>query len=287
MINQHAPILPLQQHPHFVAALRAAGRTCDAYVTPHGQVQMLRRRLGPFGTMTAATRGPIWRTTAPDIQHTELSEMARAGLRIINDEHTAPTALHAAGFRQIATPGHVALWDITGDMIKQAHGKWRNAYRQAQRAAQNVTIRRFDTTRDSWLLQADAAQQKQRRYRALPGWITLAYAQIAPRDVWVGFTGPAKSPDAAMLFLRHDTGATYHIGWTSDAGRATNAHHLIMITAATHLAERGVAQLDLGQVDTVTTPGLARFKLGTGARLHRLGGTWMYFGRLAARRAPC
>jgi hypothetical protein len=37
----------------------------------------------------------------------------------------------------------------------------------------------------------------------------------------------------------------------------------------------GVRWLDLGSVDTEKAPGLARFKLGTGAELKRLGATML------------
>jgi lipid II:glycine glycyltransferase (peptidoglycan interpeptide bridge formation enzyme) len=78
-----------------------------------------------------------------------------------------------------------------------------------------------------------------------------------------------------MLFLRHGTTATYHIGWTSRDGRAASAHNLILWDACARLAARGVRQLDLGIIDTETAPGLARFKLGTGAQPVRTGGTWL------------
>ena len=78
-----------------------------------------------------------------------------------------------------------------------------------------------------------------------------------------------------MLFLKHGTGATYHVGWTSDAGRKASAHNLILATAATRLAETGVTRLDLGTIDTENAPGLARFKLGSGAKPARTGGTWL------------
>ena len=43
--------------------------------------------------------------------------------------------------------------------------------------------------------------------------------------------------------------------------------------AAQALRAEGVRWLDLGSVDNEAAPGLARFKLGTGARLCRLGAT--------------
>ena len=80
---------------------------------------------------------------------------------------------------------------------------------------------------------------------------------------------------AAMLFLKHGTSATYHIGWTSPAGRALSAGNLLLTHAAERFGEMGVEIVDLGLLDTETAPGLARFKLGTGAQPLRMGGTWI------------
>jgi hypothetical protein len=42
------------------------------------------------------------------------------------------------------------------------------------------------------------------------------------------------------------------------------------------LENLGTQVLDLGSVDTVSAPGLARFKLGAGAQVKSLGGTWLH-----------
>ena len=50
--------------------------------------------------------------------------------------------------------------------------------------------------------------------------------------------------------------------------------------AALALRDDGVRWLDLGTVDTDVAPGLAHFKLGTGAELRQLGATvWVLPGR--------
>ena len=69
---------------------------------------------------------------------------------------------------------------------------------------------------------------------------------------------------AGMLFLIHGRRATYHVGWTSEEGRANAAHNLILWTAMKELKARGVAVLDLGGVNTQSGAGIARFKLETG-----------------------
>ena len=84
---------------------------------------------------------------------------------------------------------------------------------------------------------------------------------------------------AAMCFVRHGTWATYHLGWADARARAVGAHGLMLWQAALSLRGEGVTTLDLGDINTETTPGLARFKLGTGARLHRLGATCLVLPR--------
>jgi lipid II:glycine glycyltransferase (peptidoglycan interpeptide bridge formation enzyme) len=76
-----------------------------------------------------------------------------------------------------------------------------------------------------------------------------------------------------MLLLLHAPVATYHIGWTGPRGRQLNAHSLLMWRASCHLADAGYTRLDLGRTDPARTPGIARFKMGTGAELRDLGAT--------------
>ena len=77
-----------------------------------------------------------------------------------------------------------------------------------------------------------------------------------------------------MMFLVHGCAATYHMGWASEAGRKSGAHNRLLWEALGRLRARGVRQLDLGGVNTVSGAGIARFKLGTGGRLVTLGGTY-------------
>jgi lipid II:glycine glycyltransferase (peptidoglycan interpeptide bridge formation enzyme) len=76
-----------------------------------------------------------------------------------------------------------------------------------------------------------------------------------------------------MLFLLHSPWASYHIGWSGAEGRRTNAHALLLWQAMLRLREEGFTTLDLGDVNTEDAPGLARFKIGTGALVAPLGAT--------------
>ena len=79
----------------------------------------------------------------------------------------------------------------------------------------------------------------------------------------------------SCLFLRHGAGATYRLGATTPAGRQLRAHQGLLWQAMLTLKAAGCARLDLGQVDTVTSPGLARFKLGTGGTIRIQPGSYL------------
>ena len=55
---------------------------------------------------------------------------------------------------------------------------------------------------------------------------------------------------------------------------------------ARQVAGKGVTKLELGQVDTEKAAGLARFKLGTGATLRPLGGSWIWWPPLGKLLSP-
>lgn len=88
---------------------------------------------------------------------------------------------------------------------------------------------------------------------------------------------------AGMLFLRHGDWATYHLGWTSEVGRAVFAHGPMLWQAMLSLRSAGVRTLDLGNLDA-TNPGLADFKTGTGAAVVSLGATALILPRIGFTR---
>jgi lipid II:glycine glycyltransferase (peptidoglycan interpeptide bridge formation enzyme) len=128
-----------------------------------------------------------------------------------------------------------------------------------------------------WLIQAEAAQRRERRYLSLPSGFVSAFqsANRKPSQALLTLAAELKhQPCAGMLFLVHGSTATYHLGWADDAGREHSAHNLLLWQACSLLAERGVQQLDLGGVNTQSNPGLARFKLGAGGRVVTWAGTY-------------
>lgn len=254
------------------AAARALGAGRVAVLDagePVAETVLLRR----FG-IGASLQGPLWHPDASPAQRiAALRTLRRQGLRLVEAPDAATAALlRAAGFRQVATPAHVAELDLRPDPAARRRaldGKWRNRLRVAERAGLTLRHRPLTGAADP-LLSAETAQRRARRYHALP--IRFAAAFPGAEVVEACRDG---TPLAAMLFLRHGAAATYHIGHTTPEGRACEAHRLILWHMAGELAARGCTRLDLGTVDTETAPGLAHFKLGTGAALCRLGGSFL------------
>ncbi|WP_294613574.1 GNAT family N-acetyltransferase [uncultured Roseovarius sp.] len=280
----------LQQTPQYARALAAMG-TRVMVVAGHSDAGMLaqalivRRRIGPL-TLNWLPLGPIWKPGLA-AQHRDafLSNLTRilsGGAVWLGNAETEVAAgdFTAHGFHSMITPTPVARLDLsppaTTRMAAQ-HGKWRNRLRHAQSADLVVRQREFDPTRDADFLARETAQRRKRRYRALPVGFTLKYAAQNPGSarLWSAHKNGALA--AQMLILHHGVTATYHIGWTNEIGRKTSAHNLLLWQAQAWLAERGVTRLDLGLIDTDHTPGLARFKLGSGAALCTPGPTMIRF----------
>lgn len=256
--------LPLQQHQDFGTALKRLGTDVTRVdIAGAAPTQVIKR----FG-IAFASRGPVWTSEDP-------AALRRSPLRVINAER--PSDLYRqAGFRQIMTPAHVAELDLQdADWIAQAQGKWRNAWRKSAKCNLKLQEKPFDPVRHDWLLAEDRKQQRHKNYRALPHSIIHAYAAIRPGNVTVFTAQKKKEIVAAMLFMRHGQVATYHLGWSNAEGRATNAHYALLKSAADFFRSREVTRLDLGTVDTENAPGLARFKIGSGAQVRGLGGTWL------------
>ncbi len=209
---------------------------------------------------TLTSRGPLWRTQDAGEQTVFLR---RFGPRILNADGTSHAVLRGAGYRQVITAATVAVLSRSSP----AHPKWDAARRRSQLLS--LSTETFGA-HHSELLQQDQKQQKQRRYRGLPpGFINA----LSP-DLEVHIARLRDRIVAWMIFAKHPPTATYLIGCTTPDGRRFGAHHALLHRAKTELAAE-VTDIDLGTVDTETAPGLARFKLRSGARVHRLGGTWV------------
>ena len=283
------PPLPLQQSQYWADALRACGRrvvTTD--LGGLGHLVQVDVPLWRLGRATLASRGPLWMAEAMPTDR--IAALVAHGPRLLNAEREDEIVLRTAGYRQILSPASVAelplqISDVA--QIAQCSAKWRNALRQGRRREIWVSAQPAAGALLEWLLDRETNTRCRKGYRGLPKDFLRALVSAAGDDARIWTAGPAVAPLAAMLILRHGMSATYLIGWSGDAGRAVSAHHIILMAAATDLAGLGCRTLDLGTVDTARAPGLARFKIGAGAQVRPLGGTWLRVPGLARHDLAC
>ena len=270
---------PLQQCWTYGDAIKAVGGTCLRFEICDRRetlavAQAVQRRFGV--PITLVSLGPVW------VDSGDLDRRV-AALRMLLQHvpglvlATPLTDCGACGvsrMTRVMTPATSAQLDLGPGMKERQHGKWRNRLRSAEKTELKVQSKRPTREELVQLLLADEDQRRAKGYRGLPPTFTLAWNQL-DRNALLSTAKLKGATVASMLFLCHGTTATYHIGWSSEAGRAHSAHNLTLWHACQKLAKAGVQTLDLGLIDTETAPGLARFKLGTGAEPVRTGGTWL------------
>ncbi len=267
------------------AQLFSGGRWIGA-----AQVQM-RKFFGVF-TVALVLRGPVWadggaindamKAAAIEAMRASLPAAGLCGMIVAPDvqQDAGPgdDGLAAAGYTRIMTGWHTVMLDLTRDeaaLRAALNGKWRNRLVAAEKAGMTITPFGKRPQQYEWLIAKDEAQQKTAGYRAMPSIMVRRYRDIAGKGAVLGYAARQGAEKiGGMLFLRHADHATYHIGWTSEAGKAANAHNLLLWTAMRGLKKAGVRSLDLGGVDTDANPGIARFKIGTGGRVVSLSGSW-------------
>lgn len=274
------PGTTLQQSGTYAAVLRSFGCATAVADIHHGGRRMARarihlRRIGPL-RLAWLPCGPVWDRAAPlALRHVALSALPRAAPFRAIWAVGGPAERNTPGIA-VARGSRTATLDLRADDAARRAalgGKWRNHLNKAERAGMTIDARPLSLPRDDALLARETSQRKARRYSALPHAFNARWSALAPDDTLLLTASGAGEVLAFVLLLLHAPSATYHVGWTSGEGRARGAHALMLWRASCMLAERGYLDLDLGICDAARAPGIARFKLGTGARPQVAGPT--------------
>ena len=283
--------LPLQQHWAYGRALEAIGVPVEVWHIsandkPTAFCLVAKRRLAGVIRTSSIMRGPLW--LAPD---TPLVDKANL-LRILKaqsspwrwrfliqqpDIETSDEALarlKAVGLKRILT-GYSTPWvDLRPD---PAH--WRNQLNRAEDAHLAISLGGRKAHQYSWLIEKEAEQRKARGYNGIPLGIVPLYANAledsGEQAVLSVSALSGRRKIAGAVFLLHGNSATYHIGWAGEEARAVHAQNRVLYEGMLALKERGIKFLDLGGINTSDSAGIARFKLGTGAKPVTLVGTYI------------
>lgn len=236
-------------------------------------------------------RGPLWFKGFGGAAHTKLFfeefnkqfpprfGRRRRILPEVEDGMTAQKILQSAGLaRMDDRKGYETVWvDLTaGDESRRAalRSNWRGHLGKAERAG--LTVEWDDTGRLFTPLLAGYIED--RRIRGYDGPAPQLLSSLATFVTPKGgmITGTARLPDgqtaAMVMFVTHGRSATYLVGWTTDTGRDSSAHHLLLWNGMGVLKQRGVTELDLGGVNDDSAKGIKDFKEGMGGKTVRYVG---------------
>ncbi len=256
---------------------------------PVGIAQFMVRRFAGYIALASCTRGPVL--------HPELPAADRArGLRALKqslplrplrvplfspdapaspgiDQETAGLWRVMTGYSTVMLDLRRPLAQLRGDL----EGKWRNRLVKAETQAPFTVRVEPNLPECQRLLEREARQRSEKKFHGLPTTFVQAYIDAAPsreQGFAVSWAQARKETSASMLFRIHGSGATYHVGWSDDAGRKANAHNLLLWRGIEHLKKMGIERLDLGGINTRSLPGISRFKLGAGGQPLTLAGTY-------------
>lgn len=272
----------LQQSWDYGQAVRALGAGAGRARVADGKGDIaVAQVLDRYG-LRLINRGPVWLRGVDPAEKRRVLRLLSRGPTVV----TAEDAVSGFGLIPLLTGRFHAIWDLHPPPEALRAGlerRWAGRLAAAERAGLQVRPGGGDILRV--LIREEAAQRYRKGYRGLPPDFPCHLPPAALR-IWhwrrEGGTG------AAMAFVRHGAAATYQTGWAGPAARRHGVHQVMLWQAALALRAEGVRWLDLGTVDTEAAPGLAHFKLGTGAELRQLGATaWVLPGwRGRGRQSP-
>ena len=292
--------VPLQQHPRYIAALKAFGADAVLMHVRRGEhpilsCLLLERRFLGTATLTMGFRGPTFAAGISDTDKIaalrflkrQYSPWKRQFLQLMpeltnNKDNRA--LMKRAGFTRIMT-GTSTIWiDLTADeasLREQLAGNWRNQLKKAEQSNFTIAVGGSKPKHYNWLLEKESEQRQNRGYSAIPLGLVPAFQNTTINPTTktpplMSVTAHEKGAQiAGALFLLHGASATYHIGWVGERGRALNAQNRVLFEGILSLKKQGVHWLDLGGVDTGPQAAIARFKLGLGHQPETLVGTYL------------
>ncbi len=236
-------------------------------------------------------RGPLWFDGFGSLNHfqkfcqTFAAEFpARFGRkrRFIPEIENSPKIseiLREAGFVKVKGSAYQTLiLDLTPPLDALRAGlkpQWRGPLSKAERSDLNIE---WDDKGEhlSWFLTGYTLDRQKKGYEGPSVKLIRALAREALKrgEIMIGRALKDKAPIGTILLFCHGRGATYQIGWTTQAGRDLHAHNVLLWEAVKRLKNMEFTSLDLGGINDETAKGVKTFKEGLGGRLLTLPGLY-------------
>lgn len=254
-----------------------------------GVAQFVCRRWLGYIAMASCSRGPVWSAAADGALRQQACRQMQRSVptrpwRVTLFSPNVPVADLLPGemgkMGQVMTGYSTVMLDLRPDLTQLRQGlesKWRNRLTRAENAiAERVQVQP-NLEHALALLVHERSLREARHFHGLPERFVPAYIEAHGQPAQAFSVSSLQRHgelQAGMLFLLHGRVATYHMGWSSQAGRADNLHNLLLWKGLCQLKGQGITHLDLGGINTHDLPGISRFKLGTGGEVLTLAGTY-------------
>ncbi|MCR9254798.1 MAG: GNAT family N-acetyltransferase [Alphaproteobacteria bacterium] len=249
-------------------------------------------KFGPVKVLTC-NRGPVFKDDLPDsmaslfLHFMRREYMAWKGrffsfLPEFPDSEAMRALMKSNGWYRKGEGYRTAWLDLTleGETLRgNLRANWRGALQKAEKT--DLIVQHDSTGRYlDWLLSVYEDDKIERGFIGPAPALIRAYDEVSKsvgrlHRVHLWRCVKDSVPVAGILVVRHLTTATYLVGWTSEEGRAVNAHHLLLWRAALALKKDDVTALDLGGYNEEEAAGIANFKRGLG------GEEWIGVGQYA------
>jgi hypothetical protein len=258
---------------------------------PVAMAQLYRRRLMNIASLSRVARGPLLLVAdgadglVPEIFRTfrEAFSLRRREILFwlpeLLDTPENQTLMRSIGTRRMVTGLSSGWLDLSLDedaLLKGMSGSWRNALRMAEKNGSGIIITDNAAAPAADLAFYDAFRKKKRFVGPSTDFVgAIAEAGKTGGDVLILSATMGKACIAGIVLVTHGASATYFVSWTSEKGREFNAHNLLLWRGIQELKAAGARWLDLGGLNTGPGAGVARFKLGLGANVFTLAGTFL------------
>jgi hypothetical protein len=261
----------------------------DCGERPVAMCQVLVKRVLGLPIAARINRGPLFVGDASEeVQAGVLQALrrrwrfGRRGLLLLAPALPAgaesPALLRAAGFTARKAGGWgSALIDLQPSLEAIRAGlssKWRNHLNASLKAGIAVRVS-DDREVFDWMLDRHAGNMATKGYVGPSVPFVRNMIAASPQDFSVFQAYLDNQPVSAILLARFGTHVETYLSWTGEAGRRSNAHHLLLWQVIAESKAAGCQALDLGGYTTSGKYGA--YKRGMKGREYRLSGEWLAF----------
>ena len=251
---------------------------CSINGKPTGVAQLLVRKI--FGTITVSrlSRGPLFFDDASNFdlslvwqKMSESYSLRKLHILSISPEIiVGKSPIHAHGLATLMRISPVGTESATlnlnqdiSTLRQNLEQKWRNQLAMSERSGTHVKYSTDETDFD-WFEAVYETLRREKDFYGIPPVlfqnISKTFLRTANAHLFIGNYEGRKI--AAILVVTHGTTATYLAGWNGSEGRKLNVNNLLLWEASLRLKELGLRKLDLGGIDILNTPTIAKFKMG-------------------------